>query len=115
MAITNAERFKTAEERTIAFRKTCNGNCEDCKVFEVKNYRHNLNCPFLWLEIEADEEVPHSCPFCGSEARIRHNIHDDGCLHDYYIECGNPNCQISPKTNFYKTWYEAIAAWNKRV
>lgn len=53
--MTNAERFKTVEERTLGFNRACKGHCENCKIFEMKNYQHNLNCPFVWLEMESVE------------------------------------------------------------
>lgn len=117
MAITNAEKFKTAKERTIAFNKYCKCNCADCKTFEAKNHQHTLNCAFVWLEMEAAKEKPLPCPFCGSAAVVRHNIHDDGQPHEYYVECGDPNCKISPRTYsyVYKSKDEAIAVWNKRA
>ena len=115
MAITNAEKFKTAEERTLEFNKACKGKCSTCKIFEAKKHRHETNCPFVWLEMKADVEMPLPCPFCGSRAHERCHIRDDGRPHKYSIECGNPNCRISPDTYYYETRDEAIAAWNKRA
>ena len=107
---TNAERFKTVEERTLEFNRACKGDCENCKIFEMKNYQHNINCPFVWLEMEAVEEKPLPCPFCGSEVEI-------GQLNssEYYIQCTKSGCAVKPVTKTYNSKNEVIAAWNRRV
>ena len=38
MSITNSEKFRTAEERTVEFNKFCKGNrnCIKCKIYKAK-------------------------------------------------------------------------------
>lgn len=108
---TNAERFKTVEERTLEFNRVCKCDCENCKIFEMKNYQHNISCPFVWLEMEAEEEKPLPCPFCGSEVEIGH----PPISSKYYIQCTKSGCVVKPITKSYNSKEEAIAAWNKRI
>lgn len=108
MSITNAEKFKTALERTNQFNKACKGECTDCKIFEAKKYQHTMNCPFVWLEMEAVEAEPLPCPFCGSEIEVI--VNEDL----YKIECNNSECICSSSTRYFSNKDDAIEAWNKR-
>lgn len=49
--MTNAKKFKTAEERKEAFYKFCNG--KDCKTCQLENLG---DCKFKWLELEAVDD-----------------------------------------------------------
>ena len=65
--MTNAEKYKTAEERVEAFRKFCDATklkkqCEDALSC--------TECQFAWLDMEAEEERPLPCPFCGGGADV---------------------------------------------
>ena len=56
---TNAEIYKTAEEREIAFRHFCRSSrgCDGCPV------RHYIGkCEFLWLELEVKYSRLSQCP-----------------------------------------------------
>ena len=75
--MTNGEKFKTAKERMEAFKYFCEQHklmgCRDCPCWQVgKNW--GLKCTFLWLDLEAEEEKPDNCPFCGTptKAEFRH-------------------------------------------
>jgi len=65
--MTNGERYKTAQERAEAFEKFCKRdyddyNCESCKFHPCKT---RIECGFAWLDLEAEEEKPLLCPYCG--------------------------------------------------
>ena len=64
--MTNAEKFKTAEQRAKAFEKWCKNSTSQsrgpaCKV-DMPNC---FTCQFAWLDLEAEEEKILPCPFCG--------------------------------------------------
>ena len=61
--MTNAEKYKTVDERTKAFRKFCRKHkCEFGKMGEMINSDCPLDnafvckCRFQWLTLEAEEE-----------------------------------------------------------
>jgi len=61
-----------------------------------------------------------SCPFCGSEAKVKKDIRwpdysNDG-VDAYEVICENMDCIIyRADDRWYKTEAEAIEAWNTRV
>lgn len=71
----NFEKYKTAEERDAAFGRFCID--KECKNCELVNSKGSINCSFAWLDLEAEEEKPLPCPFCGSECEL-HEIWDKG-------------------------------------
>jgi len=102
--MTNGEKYKTVQERAIAFNRFCafdnNGMCEKDCVLDKENFTCG-GCAFHWLELEAKEEKPLPCPFCGNEMDISASY----CA----IVC--PQCGYrSPINSDVKT---AIAAHNK--
>lgn len=60
--MTNGEKYKTAEERAEAYSKTQ----------DVQRGRGFVSpiLAFAWLELEAAEEKPLPCPFCGGECEV---------------------------------------------
>lgn len=66
----NCEKFKTADERAKALRVFCNSNktCKRCPLYDATD--DVRNCAFHWLELEAEEEKPESCPFCHGECNV---------------------------------------------
>lgn len=56
--MTNAEKFKTTEERDKAFGEFCKKveSCWVCPVGELRYKRKLRKCCFLWLELEAEED-----------------------------------------------------------
>ena len=74
--MTNEEKYKTVEERVKAFRNHCNpivGNCGTrCRLSEPdKSGGYDmLNCFAYWLTLEAEEEKPMPCPFCGAKCEV---------------------------------------------
>lgn len=101
--MTNEEKYKTPEERNKAFHRFCKSvnDCSVCPLGKVPN----LRCPFAWLALEAEEEKPLPCPFCGRNAvcdrtpGISPNVRCTGCGALIYRD----------------TLVDAIAAWNRRV
>lgn len=76
--MTNAEKYKTAEERARAFEFTCfktrqMNQCEDALSC--------TECKFAWLDLEAEDEKQLPCPFCGGTDLV---IRDVG---GYELEC----------------------------
>lgn len=65
----NFEKYKTADERAYAFMNFCNGNspCGKCKLNNVAATRPG--CAYVWLDLDAEEEKPMECPYCGSRMR----------------------------------------------
>jgi Lar family restriction alleviation protein len=106
--MTNGEKFKTVEERGMAFNVYCHKReCFKCELNEV-NKRPETNCAFQWLDLEYKEELK-LCPFCGGEARI---IDLEDPEYKYYqICCSKCMC----KTESHLGMEETIAAWNMRV
>ena len=108
--ITNEMRFKTAEERVKAFGEFCkNEFCNQCNHLDCKLHKQGsaiLHCYDGWLALEADEEKPDPCPFCGSQMGEGQSGDNKRVL-----ICDNRNCgYITPKSN---TRAEAVAAHNR--
>lgn len=56
--MTNGENYKTAKERRKAYME-----------YIAKEDSPSVICEFAWLELEAEEEKPMPCPYCGSECK----------------------------------------------
>lgn len=63
----NSEKYKTAEERAVAFEEWCESNHELRGTGSCVRASNCHACHFEWLGLEADEPLP--CPFCGGECR----------------------------------------------
>lgn len=103
--MTNEKKYKTPEERVEAFSKFCiSRKCDDCAC--AKQGRKGISlCEFRWLALEAEEEEPLACPFCGGEAI---GVHE----RDGFSE----HCKLCwAGTDVCNTKAEAIAAWNRRA
>ena len=110
--MTNAEKYKTAKERSQAFNRFCNShrkglswipNCANCEFKDADD-----KCTFLWLAQEAPVEKPLPCPFCGCEPSI---IKNNGY---YNVECQNHDCRMNVYTVTCESKNKAIAIWNRR-
>jgi Lar family restriction alleviation protein len=109
--MTNREKFKTAEERAIAFRKFCaNKICKgleaNCIFSDRLHERIKHKCEFAWLELEAEEELL-PCPFCGGKASVSTTT---DVIAMGVVSCNDCNCHIVEATE-----EAAFAAWNRRV
>lgn len=85
--MTNGEKYKTAKERLIAFESWCKcitcGSCEGCELKDIHiECKNGLVCPLLWPYLEAEEEKPMNCPFCGANTEVV--IDECGC---YVVSC----------------------------
>jgi hypothetical protein len=56
--MTNAEKYKTAQERDKAFEEFCKKieSCWACGLGELCYKKRIKKCSFLWLELEVEEE-----------------------------------------------------------
>ena len=109
----NFEKYKTALERSKALHAFCGKNtCDKCALGNLN--RNVIDCQFAWLDLEAEEDEPMGCPFCGSSTEVV--IDECGC---YSISC--IHCEYgSPAYNEEKYAIEAhnricraVAAYNK--
>lgn len=67
----NQEKYKTPEERINAFNEWCfNRDCKSCELKSRNNFDSGAICRFYWLALEAEEEKPEPCPFCGGECLL---------------------------------------------
>ena len=107
--MTNEEKYKTTEERMDAFDAFCDQykTCKDCHLFTVIRHGGRSGCVFNWLALEAEEEKPLPCPFCGGEAEVVWPKPTDGVL----VRC--KDCYS--KSMLFGIKEEAIAAWNRRA
>lgn len=102
--MTNAEKFKTADERRDAYQRYVREHWEPVDEFS-------------WLDMEDKEEL-RPCPFCGGKAEV-HKVY--GC-NKYYIICSNSKVLFENRCaltgvgmRVYDNRCDAIAAWNRRV
>lgn len=105
----NFEKYKTTKQRLDAFGKFCNPvvwNCTKvCKLSEANKLGgvDTMKCFSNWLDLEAEEEKPMPCPFCGSECFV--NTNSEG----HEVRCEKRYCYIG-KT--FESKSDAIAAHN---
>lgn len=110
--MTNEQRYKTPEERAEAFSMFCiSRKCDDCACAKQGKKGISL-CEFRWLALEAEEEKPLACPFCGCDS-IDIFETDFGRSEEPYqfvVKCLSCGALVSAEDKA-----EAIAAWNRRV
>ena len=108
--MTNAEKFKSTEDRYVEFKKFCHkyacGNCplNEDGIVEAK-------CGFKWLYLEYKEELK-PCPFCGGTKTTRIEKDKSGY---FRVECQNLKCEMNPKTPWCNIVESAIGVWNRRA
>lgn len=96
--MTNREKFKSAEERRVAY----NDYCEKC------GRKHKaITDEFGWLELEYKEDL-NPCPFCGSE---NIGVYKSEVSDVWYAACNGCGCSIESCTDREL----AINRWNSRV
>lgn len=105
--MTNEERYKAPEERADAFREFCASNeCNKCECAKDGRKLFEL-CEFRWLALEAEEEKPLPCPFCGSkDIKVI-----QATVSGYVAVCND--CWAATRAETTKA--DAIAAWNRRA
>ena len=107
--MTNGEKYRSIDDRVTAFRRYCADiGCPNCCIKPYAEAKHNMcvdRCILKWLALEAEEEKPLPCPFCGRNAvcdrtpGISPNVRCTGCGALIYRD----------------TLVDAIAAWNRRA
>ena len=67
----NIEKYKTVYERTAEFEKYCKSHekCAGCGLINFESVTI-ASCAFAWLDLEAEEEKPMDCPFCGRAIHV---------------------------------------------
>lgn len=119
--MTNAEKYRTAEARSKAFTKWCaekqktaigkvaKHECSDCPLDE-----HTPCCFFYWLDLEAEDEKPLPCPFCGSPCVVVYNAvecaNKDGCAYRCWQKGFGADGNVAAHNRFART---AMEAWKK--
>ena len=109
--ITNAEKYRTAEERAKAFNCFCSGkSCGECVMAE-HNKPYSVDCCMaFWLEREYDEEDVLPCPFCGGSTAL--NVgHLMGNVLRHWVDCTDPKCMY--RSGHYNDRKDAIAGHNR--
>lgn len=106
--MTNGEKFRSTEERFLAFREFCKDRaCESCPC-EGRIYGSDFKCMLEWLNLEAEEVILFPCPFCGGEAKFNKTLVEGSTRG--WVQC--INCGV----NFLSQEKDkVIAAWNRRV
>lgn len=108
--MTNEEKFKSVDERYKAFEKFCEeNNCKDC---QIRGADMHYQCALCWLALEAEEEKPMPCPFCGAKCEVIGAInHRVKCS-----ECNYESTMDSDKgkvTAAHNRVCRAVAAYNE--
>ena len=88
--MTNEQKYKTPDERNHAFSEWCfKSDCESCRL-KAHNFDGGDGCRFYWLALEAEEEKPEPCPFCGGTTEVitdEQGYYGVSCIHcDYTSE-----------------------------
>lgn len=99
--MTNEQKLKTVEERVKAF--LANREMSSIAALIANEFAH-------WLALEAEDEQPENCPFCGGETQSNLGHIRVGDIH-YWVECISPYCMY--RSAHYTDNKVAIAAHNR--
>ena len=116
--MTNEQKHKTAKERTDAFSKWCvNRICELCEL-RSHNFDGGDGCNFYWLALEAEEESPKPCPFCGGTTEVttdEQGYYGVSCIHcDYTSERYEQSIYAIAAHNRVARAVEAVKKWEAK-
>lgn len=102
--MTNREKYKTEEARSEAFYKFCDkhGYCGNGCILWSNVKCGEVHCMILWLDLEAEEEKPMNCPFCGNKCVVTQDL----------IKCLYKHCAYT-SGDYDHTASENIAAHNR--
>lgn len=100
----NQDKFKTADERVKAFDEWCKRTTSKKPCMYVKTQKC-MNCFAHWLALEAEDEKPENCPFCGESVSIG-NISGTDAIEVRCERCGYHSCEGQDVA-------DAIAAHNR--
>jgi len=104
LGMTNGEKYKTVKERTEAFDAFCDSHSSKCEGCPLEKACDDDSYAFAWLELEAEDEKPLPCPFCGGGVVIQSGR----------LECTRPCCGYGIRVGSnYRNADEAIAAHNR--
>lgn len=107
--ITNAQKYKTIDERVRAFWDFCDRK-HDCKKCELNNgCRSEVECILRWLELKASIE-PMNCPYCKSPCTVE-NVCTNEDQTSKYVCCTNEDCMYQSANA--KSENEAVIAHNR--
>ena len=115
--MTNGEKYRSIDDRVTAFRRYCADiGCPNCCIKPYAEAKHNMcvdRCILKWLALEAEEDKPLTCPFCGSvDIKVMSLVRPDYVVSScYVVSCCN--CGAVSRAEATKT--DAIAAWNRRA
>lgn len=99
--MTNEQKFTTVEERHKAFNRFCKDyECKNCPLMYMG--ASSNTCAFKWLALDAEEEKPEPCPFCGGKCEVIGAIFPK-------VKCSK--CNYESTMDIYKE--EVIAAHNR--
>lgn len=106
----NFEKYKTAEGRVNAFSEWCaDRQCNSCVFSRMcggcDERTVGIDVMAHWLDLEAEEEKPLPCPFCGSQGVYLHKSVNNF----WYAECNS--CCAKSAQNVSKE--RAIANYNR--
>ena len=111
----NSEKYKTAEEREQAYTEFCRkytelGFCRSCPLKPTDTKPRC--CTFYWLDLEAEEENPMPCPFCGRNTIA---VINGGKAHkgQFAVQCYNREDECCYTGPFKIVRDEAISAHNR--
>ena len=65
--MTNEQKYKTTEERISKFQRFCDKQEGCTKCAAVNDEGTRSSCAFHWLALEAEEEKPEPCFYCGNK------------------------------------------------
>lgn len=103
--MTNAEKFKTVDERIKHFNIFCSSRiCNICEL--TPRGTSGIRCALEWLELEYEKE-PKPCPFCG---HTEIDIVLSGC-HGGFDAC----CKNCGATVIAESRTMVIEKWNRRA
>lgn len=108
---TNEMRYKTAEERVKAFGEFCRKQkeCSNCKIENGRDGIMTCDCMAYWLALEADDEKPENCPFCGGKTKVVNGTKMPYTT--FAVKCANDHCGYLSCIKVEKEW--AISAHNR--
>lgn len=103
--MTNAEKFKTLEERISAFDKFCKQpNCDGCPVAHACG-KSRAYASLKWLDLQFTDGIKvEKCPYCGSDCYVE--SHSEG----HEVRCTQRHCYVG-KT--FESKIDAITAHNR--
>lgn len=106
--MTNAQKYKTLDERIAAFDRFCKQpNCDGCPVAHACG-QSKAYAALKWLELTFVDDIE-KCPFCGSACAVE-NVCTNEDQESKYVACLNEKCMYQSATG--KSAEDAIVKHN---